>query len=69
MLRPYEEFLATLTEDVICEIANTANKQMQIARETTENKQNLIGNQIALCSLSFSQEILKRYHEWLSEQI
>lgn len=68
-LKSFEEFWSTLTEDQFCEIANSVNEQMQAIADGTSNPKNIFGNQIAVCSTGFTKAILKRYHEWLSEQL
>lgn len=69
MLKPYEDFLATLTENDFLEIADAANSHMQSIRETTSASENILGNQISACSFAFTNEMFKRYHGWLSEQL
>lgn len=69
MLKSFDDFLATLSEDDIADIANTANIQMQKVQSETPNPQNILGNQVAACSFVFTQEMLRHYHEWLSLQI
>lgn len=68
-LKSFDEFWNTLTEDDFAEITHTANKHIQLVQEETAERKNLIGNQIAMCSTTFTKEILRRYHNWLSEQL
>ena len=68
-MKNFNDFLDSISEDEFIEIAGRINEKVEYIRENTENSDNLLGNQIAMVSLSFTQAILSKYHEWLVEQL
>jgi len=66
-MKSFEEFWNSVTNEEIVELANNANSAIAYIISNTENPENLIGNQIVMVSLSITHDILKRYHEWISE--
>lgn len=70
-MKSFEEFWNSVTNEEIVELANNANSAIAYIISNTENPENLIGNQIGnqivMVSLSINHDILKRYHEWISE--
>lgn len=66
-MKPFEEFWNSVTNEEIMDLANNANSAIADIISNTENPENLIGNQIVMVSLSITHDILKRYHEWISE--
>lgn len=66
-MKPFEEFWNSVTNEEIMDLANNANSAIVDIISNTENPENLIGNQIVMVSLSITHDILKRYHEWISE--
>lgn len=66
-MKSFEEFWNSVTNEEIVELANNANSAIADIISNTENPENLIGNQIVMVSLSITHDILKRYHEWISE--
>lgn len=63
-MKSFEEFWNSVTNEEIVELANNANSAIA---DIISNTENLIGNQIVMVSLSITHDILKRYHEWISE--
>ncbi|GAB6953898.1 hypothetical protein [Mediterraneibacter glycyrrhizinilyticus] len=68
-MKNFNDFWDSISEDEFIEIAGRINEKVEYIRENTENSDNLLGNQIAMVSLSFTQAILSKYHEWLVEQL
>lgn len=66
-MKSFEEFWNSVTNEEIVELANNANSAIADIISNTENPENLIGNQIVMVSLSITHDILKHYHEWISE--
>lgn len=64
-MKPFEDFLYTLTEDEIAKISNKVNEKSHNIAEKTSND---IGMQVASISLWYSIELLRKYHEWIDKQ-
>lgn len=62
-MKSFDEFLATLTEDVIAEIAD--NVQQQLDKMDAEDFEHKFGTKLAVMDYGFTIAILRRYHEWL----
>lgn len=68
MIKSYNEFLKTLSPERLVEIANSASANADDLKIESSLATSL-GNQVAGISLTFTIEILRLYHEWLSEQL
>lgn len=64
-MKPFNDFLSTLTEDELSQIANKVNDKVKNIAESTNND---LGMQISSVSLWYSIELLRRYHEWIDKQ-
>lgn len=67
MKKNFDDFLKTLTPDIVAEITDQANDAAQQLREDSSQITSL-GNQIGGVAFTFSVELLRLYHEWLFEQ-
>lgn len=67
-LKSFEDFLNTLTEDDIASIIDECQKPLEAVQNGSSDKTRF-GNQIAAISYFTSIGLLRRYHEWLSEQL
>lgn len=64
-MKPFEDFLATLTTEEIAKISNKVNEKRENVANKTEND---LGMQISSISLWYSIELLRKYHEWIEQQ-
>lgn len=64
-MKPFEDFLATLTTEEIAKISNKVNEKRENVANKTEND---LGMQISSISLWYSIELLRKYHEWIEKQ-
>lgn len=67
-LKSFEDFLNTLTEDEIASIVDECKEPLEAVQNDSSGEAQF-GNQIAAISLFTSIGLLRRYHEWLSEQL
>lgn len=65
-MKPFENFLSTLSEDEIAKISDNINKKTHDIAEKTSGDP---GMQVASISFYYSIELLRKYHEWLDGQI
>lgn len=65
-MKPFNDFLSTLTEDELSQITNKVNNKVKNIAESTNND---LGMQISSVSLWYSIELLRRYHEWIDKQV
>lgn len=68
-IKSFDEFLETLDEDTYSAIAQNASKAAEEIRSETDDPKNNLGNQIGVISMLMSRDLLRLYHDWLSEQI
>ena len=68
MIAKFDDFLKTLTPEVIEKIADSANLKTQQIRESSSDV-TCFGNQVGMISFTFSLELLGLYHKWLEQQI
>ncbi len=68
MIGKFDDFLKTVTPEVIEQISNDANLKAAQVREGSSGL-TLLGNQIGMVSLTFSLELLGLYHKWLEQQL
>ncbi|MFI3887618.1 hypothetical protein [Streptococcus parauberis] len=66
MGKNFDDFLATLTEDVYLEIADIANKRVNNLEQKSDNVIEL-GTTSGMISATMTIELLKRYHDWLNQ--
>lgn len=68
-MKSFNDFWNSISEDDFAEIADKVNGAVESARNETTDMSNLLGNQISVASILLTKEILKHYHEWLTEQL
>ena len=61
ILKNFDDFLATLTEDKLSEIAERGNEPLTVNYSDGKS----IGTAIGIISLKLSLNLLREYHEWL----
>lgn len=64
----FDDFMATLTPDVLTGIFDDANLKAQQIRENSGSGLGSLGNQIGIVSYTISLELLACYHKWLEQQ-
>lgn len=64
-MKPFNDFLSTLTEEELAKISNKVNDKVKNIAEYTNND---LGMQISSVSLWYSIELLRKYHEWIDKQ-
>lgn len=64
-MKPFDDFLSTLTEEELAKISNKVNKKRENVANKTEND---LGMQISSISLWYSLELIRKYHEWIEKQ-
>lgn len=65
----FNDFVATLTPEVVGQITADAQLKVEQMREDSDtNDKTWLGNQIAAISFTYALEILGFYHKWLEEQ-
>lgn len=65
----FEDFMATITPEIIEQITADANLKAAQMRESAEpGDRTNFGNQVACISLTYSLELLGLYHKWLEQQ-
>lgn len=65
-MKPFNDFLSTLTEEELAKISNKVNKKRENVANKTEND---LGMQISSISLWYSLELIRKYHEWIEKQV
>lgn len=65
-MKPFDDFLSTLTEEELAKISNKVNKKRENVANKTEND---LGMQISSISLWYSLELIRKYHEWIEKQV
>ncbi len=68
-MKSFDDFLSTLSAKDQEEIAKQAMAELTNSGETFSEKEFKLAVLIAQASGTFSREILRRYHSWLSEQM
>lgn len=64
----FDDFMSTLTEDVVAAIVDDANLKAQEIRKNCGSGLSTIGTQIGIVSYTISLELLACYHKWLEQQ-
>ena len=66
----FNDFIATLTQDTLEQIAADANLKLSQARDAMDSSDpSFVGTQISALSLTISLELLGLYHKWLEQQL
>lgn len=65
----FDDFMTTLTPDVLSGIIDDANLKAQQMRDKSGNSLTSFGNQIGAVSYTISLELLACYHKWLEQQL
>lgn len=66
----FNDFIATLTQDTLEQIAADANLKLSQARDAVDSSDpSFVGTQISALSLTISLELLGLYHKWLEQQL
>lgn len=66
----FNDFLATLTPDVIAQIVDDANEKVRkLERKPDEPFGTMLGNQIGMINITISLELLGAYHKWLEQEL
>lgn len=66
----FEDFANTITNEVILEIVESINKTGAVVQGSNINEAiNSIVTTSTATSMIITLELLRRYHEWLSQQI
>lgn len=68
MIGKFDDFLKTVTPEVLEQILNDANLKAAQAREDS-SRLTLWGNQVGVVSFTFSLELLRLYHKWIEQQL
>lgn len=68
-MKTFKEFWNSIPTEEFERIAGDANAQVEKIIKETDNPKVLLGNQIAIISTTFTCELLRLYHDWLSEQL
>lgn len=69
MLKSFDDFLNTITEEEFEIITKKVSDNLSVTKELTGDKNNVLGNQIYSIAISYSHELLRLYHDWLSKQL
>lgn len=64
----FEDFMATLTPDILTGIIDDANLKAQQMRDRSGSGLTSLGNQIGIVSYTISLELLACYHKWIEQQ-
>ena len=70
MIPSFDDFLKTLTPDIMNQIGEDINLKLEQARsKITEDDPNFVGTQVSAIALTTSLEILGCYHKWIQERL
>ncbi len=68
-MKSFDNFLKSLTPEIIGAIADNANEALKNSREKfSEDPKSNLGNQIGTTSIFISLGLLEKYHEWLHSE-
>lgn len=66
-MKDFNDFLATVTPEVVAQICEDANLKAAQIRSASEPAE-MLSNQIGAISLTFSLELLGLYHKWIEKE-
>lgn len=66
MNRNFNDFVSSLTPEILAQIADDAN--LKAAQTQAEKSENALANQVGAISLTIALELLGLYHNWLSQE-
>lgn len=69
MFPSFEDFLKTLTEEENQVIFSEITETLERTQEETSDNKFMVGNSIAAISYSCSLALIRRYHQWLSQEL
>ena len=68
-MKPFMDFLSTLSEDVLMDMSKDADLKAAQIRERLGSGADSIGTQVGVISYTYAIEILGCYHKWLEQQL
>lgn len=68
-MKSFEEFWTSLTEEDFANFADIANERADSIETENMIPNTILGTKISIQNTMMTMQILKRYHEWISEQL
>lgn len=68
-MKSFEEFWTSLTEEDFSNFADIANERADSIETENMIPNTILGTKISVQNTMMTMQILKRYHEWISEQL
>lgn len=68
-MKSFDEFWNSISDEEFENIVDSVQQRIEQAASETTKPSNILGNQIGAACINFTYQILRHYHEWLSEQV